>query len=167
MKQKILVTGGTGFIGSHTTVELQEAGYEVVIIDNLSNSNIQVLDGIEKITGIRPAFEQVDCCDMPALEGVFQKYPGIQGIIHFAASKAVGESVEKPLLYYRNNLTSLINLLELMPKYGVKGIIFSSSCTVYGQPSQENLPVTEDAPIQKAMSPYGNTKQINEETIQD
>ena len=123
MKQKILVTGGTGFIGSHTTVELQEAGYEVVIIDNLSNSNIQVLDGIEKITGIRPAFEQVDCCDMPALEGVFQKYPGIQGIIHFAASKAVGESVEKPLLYYRNNLTSLINLLELMPKYGVKGII--------------------------------------------
>ena len=167
MKQTILVTGGTGFIGSHTTVELQEAGYEVVIIDNLSNSNIGVIDGIEKITGIRPAFEKVDCCDFDALEAVFKKYPKIEGIIHFAASKAVGESVEKPLLYYRNNLTSLINLLELMPKYDVKGIIFSSSCTVYGQPSQENLPVTEDAPVQKAMSPYGNTKQINEEIIQD
>ena len=166
MKKTILVTGGTGFIGSHTTVELQQAGYDVVIIDNLSNSKAEVLDGIEKITGIRPAFEQVDCCDMPALEGVFAKYPGIQGIIHFAASKAVGESVEKPLLYYRNNLNSLINLLELMPKYQVKGIIFSSSCTVYGQPSPENLPVTEEAPIQKALSPYGNTKQINEEIIQ-
>ena len=167
MKQTILVTGGTGFIGSHTTVELQQAGYEVVIIDNLSNSKIEVLDGIEKITGIRPAFEQVDCCDLKALEGVFQKYPSIKGIIHFAASKAVGESVEKPLLYYRNNINSLINLLELMPKYDVKGIIFSSSCTVYGQPSAENLPVTEAAPIQKALSPYGNTKQINEEIIQD
>ena len=167
MKQTILVTGGTGFIGSHTTVELQEAGYEVVIIDNLSNSNANVVDGIEKITGKRPAFEKVDCCDFEALEGVFKKYPNIEGIIHFAASKAVGESVEKPLLYYRNNLTSLINLLELMPKYNVKGIIFSSSCTVYGQPAPENLPVTEDAPIQKAMSPYGNTKQINEEIIQD
>jgi len=167
MKQKILVTGGTGFIGSHTTVELQEAGYDVVIVDNLSNSKIEVLDGIEKITGIRPAFEQVDCCDLAALEGVFAKYPGIKGIIHFAASKAVGESVEKPLLYYRNNINSLVNLLELMPKYDVKGIIFSSSCTVYGQPSPENLPVTEEAPIQKALSPYGNTKQINEEIIQD
>ena len=135
-----MVTGGTGFIGSHTTVELQEAGYEVVIIDNLSNSNENVLDGIEKITGIRPAFEKVDCCDFAALEGVFKKYPKIEGIIHFAASKAVGESVEKPLMYYRNNLVSLINLLELMPKYDVKGIIFSSSCTVYGQPSKENLP---------------------------
>ena len=130
MKQTILVTGGTGFIGSHTTVELQEAGYEVVIIDNLSNSNENVIDGIEKITGIRPVFEKVDCCDYEALEGIFKKYPKIEGIIHFAASKAVGESVEKPLLYYRNNLTSLINLLELMPKYDVKGIIFSSSCTV-------------------------------------
>ncbi|MBR1934072.1 MAG: UDP-glucose 4-epimerase GalE [Prevotella sp.] len=167
MKQTILVTGGTGFIGSHTTVELQEAGYEVVIIDNLSNSNAAVVDGIEKITGKRPAFEKVDCCDFEALEGVFQKYPNIEGIIHFAASKAVGESVQKPLLYYRNNLTSLINLLELMPKYNVKGIIFSSSCTVYGQPTEENLPVTENAPIQKALSPYGNTKQINEEIIQD
>lgn len=166
MKQTILVTGGTGFIGSHTTVELQEAGYNVVIVDNLSNSNIEVLDGIEKITGIRPAFHKIDCCDMPALEAVFAEHKP-QGIIHFAASKAVGESVEKPLLYYRNNLTSLINLLELMPKYGTKGIIFSSSCTVYGQPTPENLPVTEQAPIQKAMSPYGNTKQINEEIIQD
>ena len=167
MKKTILVTGGTGFIGSHTTVELQEAGYDVVIVDNLSNSKIEVLDGIEKITGIRPAFEQVDCCDREGLEAVFAKYPGIAGIIHFAASKAVGESVEKPLLYYRNNINSLINLLELMPKYDVKGIIFSSSCTVYGQPTAENLPVTEQAPIQKALSPYGNTKQINEEIIQD
>lgn len=167
MKQTILVTGGTGFIGSHTTVELQNAGYKVVIVDNLSNSNANVIDGIEKITGQRPAFEKADCCDMEAMERIFQKYPDIEGIIHFAASKAVGESVEKPLMYYRNNLTSLINLLELMPKYDVKGIIFSSSCTVYGQPSKENLPVTEEAPIQKAMSPYGNTKQVNEEIIRD
>ncbi len=166
MKQTILVTGGTGFIGSHTTVELQQSGYDVVIVDNLSNSSADVVDGIEKITGIRPVFEKVDCCDMPALEAVFAKYKPA-GIIHFAASKAVGESVEKPLLYYRNNLTSLINLLELMPKYGTKGIIFSSSCTVYGQPTPENLPVTENAPIQKALSPYGNTKQVNEEIIQD
>ena len=111
MKQTILVTGGTGFIGSHTTVELIEAGYQVVIVDNLSNSKADSIDGIERITGIRPAFEQVDCCDKDALEGVFKKYPAIEGIIHFAASKAVGESVEKPLMYYRNNITSLINLL--------------------------------------------------------
>lgn len=167
MKQTILVTGGTGFIGSHTTVELQQAGYNVVIVDNLSNSKAEVIDGIEKITGIRPAFEKADCCDLGAMDAVFAKYPDIEGIIHFAASKAVGESVQKPLLYYRNNLTSLINLLELMPKHGVRGIIFSSSCTVYGQPSAEHLPVTEDAPIQKALSPYGNTKQINEEIICD
>ena len=167
MKKRILVTGGTGFIGSHTTVELQNAGYDVVIIDNLSNSDANVLDGIEKITGIRPAFEQVDCCDLAALEGVFKKYPGISGIIHFAASKAVGESVEKPLKYYENNIMSLVNLLKLMPEYGVKGIIFSSSCTVYGQPDPENLPVTEEAPIKTAESPYGSTKQINEEIIQD
>ncbi len=167
MKQTILVTGGTGFIGSHTTVELQQAGYNVVIVDNLSNSKIEVLDGIEKITGVRPAFENVDLRQKNAVEAVFEKYPQIEGIIHFAASKAVGESVEKPLLYYRNNIVSLINLLELMPKYNVKGIIFSSSCTVYGQPSEDNLPVTEEAPIQKALSPYGNTKQINEEIICD
>ncbi len=165
--QKILVTGGTGFIGSHTVVCLIEAGYEVVIVDNLSNSNIRVLDGIEQITGVRPAFEQVDCCDMAAMQTVFTKHAGIQGIIHFAASKAVGESVEKPVMYYRNNINSLLNLLELMPQHGVRGIIFSSSCTVYGQPTEENLPVTEQAPIQKALSPYGNTKQINEEIIQD
>ena len=167
MKQTILVTGGTGFIGSHTTVELQQAGYDVVIVDNLSNSNADVVDGIEQITGIRPAFEKVDCCDKQALEAVFAKYKDIKGIIHFAASKAVGESVEKPLLYYRNNTVSLLNLLELMPVYGVKGFIFSSSCTVYGQPTKEHLPVTEDAPIQEACSPYGNTKQINEEIIRD
>ena len=167
MKQTILVTGGTGFIGSHTTVELQQAGYDVVIVDNLSNSNAEVVDGIEQITGIRPAFEKVDCCDKQALEAVFAKYKDIKGIIHFAASKAVGESVEKPLLYYRNNIVSLLNLLELMPVYGVKGFIFSSSCTVYGQPTKEHLPVSEDAPIQEACSPYGNTKQINEEIIRD
>lgn len=167
MKETILVTGGTGFIGSHTTVELQEAGYEVVIVDNLSNSKIEVLDGIEKITGVRPAFEQVDLRDFDATESVFKKYPKIAGIIHFAASKAVGESVEKPLMYYRNNVVSLVNLLELMPKYNVKGIIFSSSCTVYGQPKPENLPVTEEAPHQKATSPYGNTKEINEQIIYD
>ncbi len=167
MKKTILVTGGTGFIGSHTTVELQNAGYDVVIVDNLSNSKADVVDGIEKITGIRPAFEEVDCCDKDALDAVFNKYPDICGVIHFAASKAVGESVEKPLKYYYNNIVSLVNLLDLMPKHGVKGIIFSSSCTVYGQPAPENLPVTEEAPIQKAESPYGNTKQINEEIVQD
>ena len=167
MKQTILVTGGTGFIGSHTSVELIEAGYDVVIVDDLSNSKIEVLDGIEKITGVRPAFEQVDLRDRKATENVFRKYPKIEGIIHFAASKAVGESVQKPLMYYRNNIISLVNLLELMPEYGVEGIIFSSSCTVYGQPNPENLPVTENAPHQKATSPYGNTKEINEQIILD
>jgi len=165
MKTRILVTGGAGFIGSHTTVELQNAGYEVIIVDNLSNSNAEVIDGIERITGIRPVFEKVDCTDEKAMREVFQKNPGIQGIIHFAASKAVGESVQKPLMYYRNNIVSLLNLLELMPDFGVKGLVFSSSCTVYGQP--EVLPVSEQAPIQPAMSPYGNTKQINEEIIRD
>lgn len=167
MKETILVTGGTGFIGSHTTVELIEAGYQVVIVDDLSNSKIEVLDGIEKITGVRPAFEKVDLKDYQAAENVFKKYPSISGIIHFAASKAVGESVQKPLLYYRNNIVSLVNLLELMPKYQVTGLIFSSSCTVYGQPKPENLPVTENAPHQKAVSPYGNTKEINEQIIFD
>ena len=161
MKGKILVTGGTGYIGSHSTVELQNAGYEVVIIDNLSNSNIEVLDGIERITGKRPTFVQADCTDMEALRQLFKENPGIKGIIHFAASKAVGESVQKPLLYYRNNLMSLVNLLTLMPEYGVEGIVFSSSCTVYGQP--DVLPVDESAPIKPALSPYGNTKQICEE----
>ena len=165
MTKKILVTGGTGYIGSHTTVELQHVGYEVVIIDNLSNSNINVLDGIEKITGMRPVFSQTDCNDKAAVEKVITDNPGIVGIIHFAASKAVGESVQMPLLYYRNNLVSLLNLLELIPQHGIKGLVFSSSCTVYGQP--DILPVTEQAPIKPAMSPYGNTKQICEEIIRD
>lgn len=165
MATRILVTGGTGYIGSHTTVELQQAGYEVVSIDNLSNSNVKVLDGIEAITGVRPLFEQVDCTDMQALKAVFEKYPGIKAIINFAASKAVGESVQKPLLYYRNNLVTLLNLLDLMPRYGVEGFVFSSSCTVYGQP--DHLPVNEDTPIKPATSPYGNTKQICEEIIND
>lgn len=165
MKGKILVTGGTGYIGSHTTVELQQAGYEVIIIDNLSNSNADVVDRIEGITGIRPEFHELDCNDYDGLKKLFDQHKDITGIIHFAASKAVGESVQKPLLYYRNNLVSLINLLDLMPQYGVEGIVFSSSCTVYGQP--DVLPVTEEAPIKPALSPYGNTKQINEEIIRD
>ncbi|MDR2627076.1 MAG: UDP-glucose 4-epimerase GalE [Dysgonamonadaceae bacterium] len=165
MKEKILVTGGTGYIGSHTVVELQTAGYDVIIIDNLSNSNANVIDGIEHITGIRPSFEQLDCNDREGLQSLFENNRGIAGIIHFAASKAVGESVQKPLLYYRNNLVSLINLLELMPEHGIANIVFSSSCTVYGQP--DVLPVDERAAIKPAMSPYGNTKQINEEIIRD
>ena len=164
-KGKILVTGGAGYIGSHTTVELQNAGYEVVIVDNLSNSNADMIDGIERITGTRPAFYQVDCNDKVAMKDVFENNKGIKGIIHFAASKAVGESVQKPLMYYRNNLDSLMTLMELMPEYGVEGIVFSSSCTVYGQP--DILPVDETAPIKPALSPYGNTKQINEEIIRD
>jgi len=165
MATKILVTGGTGYIGSHTTVELQKAGYDVVIIDNLSNSSIEVLDGIEAITGIRPEFVKGDVCDIHTLRKLFTDYPGIKGIINFAASKAVGESVQKPLLYYRNNLNSLMNLLECMPEFGVKGIVFSSSCTVYGEPDVN--PIDETAPIKPATSPYGNTKQISEEIITD
>lgn len=164
-KDMILVTGGTGYIGSHTVVELQKAGYPVVIVDNLSNSNKEVLDGIERITGIRPEFVEADCTDMAALTALFDKYPGIKGIINFAASKAVGESMQKPILYYRNNLNTLMNLLDLMGERGVKGIVFSSSCTVYGEPDVN--PVTEAAPIKKATSPYGNTKQISEEIITD
>lgn len=164
-KTRILVTGGTGYIGSHTTVALQKSGYEVVIIDNLSNSNEGVLDGIEAISGIRPHFVKGDCTDIKTLRKLFEDYPGIKGIINFAASKAVGESVHKPLLYYRNNLNTLMNLLDLMPEYGVKGFVFSSSCTVYGEPDVN--PVTERSPIKKATSPYGNTKQISEEIITD
>ena len=167
MKKKILVAGGTGYIGSHTTVELQNAGYDVVIIDDLSNSNIEVLDGIEKITGIRPTFIQLDLKDKEGTRKALEANPGIEGVILFAASKAVGESVQQPLKYYRNNITTLVNILELMPEFNMKGIVFSSSCTVYGQPDPENLPVTEEAPIKPAMSPYGNTKQINEEIIRD
>lgn len=167
MKKKILVAGGTGYIGSHTTVELQNAGYEVVIIDDLSNSNMEVLDGIERITGLRPAFVKLDLKDKEGTRKALEAHPGIDGVILFAASKAVGESVQQPLKYYRNNITTLINILELMPEFGMKGIVFSSSCTVYGQPDPEFLPVTESAPIKPALSPYGNTKQINEEIIQD
>ena len=164
MAKKILVTGGTGYIGSHTVVELQQAGYDVIIVDNLSNSSADVLEGITRITGKRPLFDKLDCTDFEAMEALFSKYR-FDGIIHFAASKAVGESVQKPLLYYRNNLVSLINLLELMPEHKVKGIVFSSSCTVYGEPDEN--PIDENAPIKPAASPYGNTKQINEEIIQD
>ncbi len=164
---RILVTGGTGYIGSHTTVELMQQGYDVVVIDNLSNSSADVLDGVAAIVGTRPAFEQVDCNDAQSLAQVFTKYPDIQGVIHFAASKAVGESVEQPLMYYRNNLISLVTLLEQMKAHNVHNIVFSSSCTVYGQPTEEHLPVDETAPIQVALSPYGNTKQINEEIIRD
>lgn len=163
--ERILVTGGTGYIGSHTVVELQKVGYSVVIIDNLSNSNREVLDGIERITGIRPDFVEGDCTDIEVLKKLFADYPDIKGIINFAASKAVGESMHKPILYYRNNLNTLLNLLDLMGPNGVKGIVFSSSCTVYGEPDEN--PVTERAPIKKATSPYGNTKQISEEIITD
>jgi UDP-glucose 4-epimerase len=164
MKQ-ILVTGGTGYIGSHTTVELQKSGYEVIIIDNLSNSSREVLDGIQGITGVRPIFEEFDLMDMNKLDSFFSRYPNLEAIIHFAASKAVGESVDKPLLYYRNNLVSLINVLECQLKYGVSNIVFSSSCTVYGQP--DKLPVTELTPRKDAESPYGNTKRVNEDILHD
>lgn len=164
---RILVTGGTGYIGSHTVVELMQKGYDVVIVDNLSNSNQAVLDGITAIVGSTPDFVQADCCDQTAMDALFAQYNDIEGVIHFAASKAVGESVEQPLMYYRNNLMSLVTVLEMMKKHNVKHIVFSSSCTVYGQPDAEHLPVDETAPIQKALSPYGNTKQINEEIICD
>ena len=164
---RILVTGGTGYIGSHTVVELMQKGYDVVIVDNLSNSNQAVLDGITAIVGSTPDFVQADCCDQTAMDALFAQYKDIEGVIHFAASKAVGESVEQPLMYYRNNLMSLVTVLEVMKKHNVKNIVFSSSCTVYGQPDAEHLPVDETAPIQKALSPYGNTKQINEEIISD
>jgi len=162
--QTVLVTGGTGYIGSHTSVELIESGYKVVIVDNLYNSQIEVLDGIKEITGARPDFEKFDLCEREKVFSLFKKYP-IDAIIHFAALKAVGESVEKPLEYYYNNIVSLINLLQAMKKNNTSSFVFSSSCTVYGQPDQ--LPVTENAPVKKAMSPYGNTKQIAEEIIQD
>jgi len=162
---KILVTGGTGYIGSHTVVELQQSGFEVVIIDNLSNSSASVIDSIEKITGTKPQLEIFDLIDREKTRLFFQKNKNIAGVIHFAASKAVGESVEKPLLYYRNNLDSLVNVLEGMNDTGISHFVFSSSCTVYGQP--DKLPVSESAPIKKAESPYGNTKQIAEEIIFD
>jgi UDP-glucose 4-epimerase len=156
MNKKILVTGGTGYIGSHTSVELINEGFEVIIIDNLYNSEAEVTDRIKMITGIKPSLEVIDICDKPGLQKFFEKNSDIAAVIHFAAYKAVSESVSKPLEYYYNNLVSLINLLDLMKRFTVPDIVFSSSCTVYGQP--EKLPVTEDAPLQPATSPYGNTK---------
>lgn len=164
---RILVTGGTGYIGSHTVVELMQQGYDVVVVDDFSNSNQGVLDGIKAIVGTSPDFYLADCTDAVAMDRVFAHYDHIDGVIHFAASKAVNESVEQPLKYYRNNLGSLITILELMKKYDVNHIVFSSSCTVYGQPDAEHLPVSEQAPIKRALSPYGNTKQINEHIIRD
>ncbi|HSV76686.1 MAG TPA: UDP-glucose 4-epimerase GalE [Bacteroidales bacterium] len=165
MPKKVLVTGGTGYIGSHTTVELQQAGYQVVIVDNLSNSTDKIVGQIGQITGRVPTFYQVDLCDEAALRMVFREHPDLAGVIHFAAYKAVGESVELPLKYYHNNLVSLINLLQVMQETRVFNMVFSSSCTVYGQP--DTLPVTEQSPIKKAFSPYGNTKQISEEILAD
>lgn len=162
---KILVTGGLGFIGSHTVVELQNEGFEVVIVDNMSNSSIDVLRGIENITGKKPEFEQFDLRDKQVVKAFFEKYHDVNGVIHFAASKAVGESVENPLLYYENNINSLVYLLQELQQKNEAFLIFSSSCTVYGQAT--NMPITENAPIQTAMSPYGNTKQIGEEIITD
>lgn len=164
---KILVTGGTGYIGSHTVVELQNKGYEVVIVDALFNSRIQAVDAIEKVSGIRPEFESFDLADQSLTEDFFSRHKDIKGIIHFAAHKAVGESVDQPIKYYRNNLDSLMNILECMSKYNVPNLVFSSSCTVYGQPDADHLPVSEKAPIKKAESPYGNTKQIAEEIISE
>ena len=163
--QKVLVTGGLGYIGSHTVVELQNAGFEVVIIDNLSNSSLEVLDGIIEITGKIPLFEKIDLRQKSEVIQFFEKHQDISGIIHFAASKAVGESVENPLLYYENNLSTLIYLLQACNNYTIENFIFSSSCTVYGEP--DKLPIDESAPIKKATSPYGNTKQISEEILND
>lgn len=162
---KVLVTGGLGFIGSHTVVELQNEGFEVVIIDNLSNSSEDVLNGIKAITGKTPLFEKLDLREKTAVQEFFKKHNDVTGVIHFAASKAVGESVEQPLLYYENNISSLIYLLQELQQKPEASFIFSSSCTVYGQ--AEKMPITEDAPVQLAMSPYGNTKQIGEEIITD
>ena len=162
---KIVVTGGLGFIGSHTVVELQKKGFDVVIIDNLSNSDIKVLDGIYAITGIKPYFENIDLKDKLAVQNFFKSHQDLHGIIHFAASKAVGESVLNPLLYYENNINSLVYVLQEIQKLSSKNFIFSSSCTVYGQSAQ--MPITENAALQKAASPYGNTKQIGEDIIAD
>ena len=164
MKRCVLVTGGAGYIGSHTAVELVEAGYDVVLVDNLSNSDEAAVEGVRQITGVEIPFEKVDCCDREAFEQVFRKY-SFDAVIHFAASKAVGESVEKPLMYYRNNLFSFVNVLELMNKYGCQNIVFSSSATVYGEADVQ--PVTELSPRKPATSPYGNTKQMCEDILRD
>src|SRR6056300_25149 len=162
---KILVTGGLGYIGSHTVVALSEAGYEVVIVDNLSNTRMEVLDGIESIIGRRPAFYELDLRNELQVVELFNKEPSIEGVIHFAASKAVGESVENPLLYYENSLSAFIYLLKQLAAKPKSHLIFSSSCTVYGQ--ADVMPITERAPIKVAESPYGNTKQIGEEILKD
>lgn len=162
---KVIVTGGAGYIGTHTVVDLQRVGYEVVVLDNLSNSDIGVLDGIAAITGTRPEFYPIDISDHQALKAVMTRHQEARGVIHFAAFKAVGESVERPLAYYANNVGGMITLLRVMQQLGMDNLIFSSSCTVYGQPAV--LPVAEDAPIQAAQSPYGNTKQICEEILRD
>lgn len=164
-KDLIMVAGGAGFIGSHTVVELQNAGYRVVIVDNFSNSSHDVIDGIFRTTGIRPELVEADCTDISQMEAVFRSYPDIVAVIDFAASKAVGESIEKPLLYYRNNIVSLLNLIECINAHSVRGLVFSSSCTVYGEPDEN--PVTELTPRKAATSPYGNTKQISEDIISD
>lgn len=165
MAQKIIVTGGTGYIGSHTAIALIDAGFNVVILDNLVNSSTKSLDGIEKITGIRPEFIQVDCTDKTKTRDAFEKHRDAVGVIHFAGLKAVGESVEKPLMYYQNNLESLINVLEMMKEFKIPNIVFSSSATVYGDP--DTLPVTEETPLKPAQSPYGQTKVMGEEIIRD
>ncbi len=165
MKNKIIVTGGTGYIGSHTAVELIRDGYDVILIDNLCNSEAYVADRIGQITGVTPQLEVFDLCDAAKLNAFLSDCTDISGIIHFAAYKAVGESVNKPLEYYRNNLVSLMNLLEGMRQFSIPYMVFSSSCTVYGQPAKN--PVSEDAPFQPAVSPYGNTKQVGEEIIMD
>ncbi|MEG1762007.1 MAG: UDP-glucose 4-epimerase GalE [Bacteroidales bacterium] len=163
--KKILVTGGTGFIGSHTVVALQEKGYEVVIVDNLSNSTESVVSQIAAITGIKPVFVKLDLSDAQACKHFFAEYTTFDAIIHFAAAKAVGESVEKPLFYYKNNIVSLLNVLEQVSIHHILHFVFSSSCTVYGQ--SDHLPVDEDTPRQKAESPYGNTKAIAEDILSD
>lgn len=163
--KKVAVTGGLGFIGSHTVVELHNAGFEAIIIDNLSNSSIDVLDGINRIIGKKPIFENLDLRDKSSVQNFFAKYTDVVGVIHFAASKAVGESVENPLLYYENNINALVYVLQELTKMAEANFIFSSSCTVYGQ--AEQMPITEDVSVQPAMSPYGNTKQIGEEIIND
>ena len=164
-KKKVLVTGGLGYIGSHTVVSLQQAGYEVFIVDDCSNSSADVVEGIEEITGVRPHFTQLDLRDRQATQNYFQTHSDLDGIIHFAASKAVGESVEDPLKYYENNLGGLIYALQACVKHNIDHFIFSSSCTVYGEP--DKLPIDETAPVKPAASPYGNTKQVGEEIILD
>lgn len=165
MSKKIIVTGGAGYIGTHTTVALQDAGFDVVVLDNLSNSSVSALDGVARITGVKPEFINVDCADATALRAAFAKHVDAVGVIHFAALKAVGESVEKPLMYFRNNLNGLINVLDMMREFNIPNIVFSSSATVYGVP--EKLPVTEETPLQPATSPYGATKVMGENIIRD